>query len=132
MATFEEKNRIGDAAIAMMQAFCSLKIAEDRLNHIGNLAGSLLKLNLFNGGQAADGTDVREVILRSYIEEFKVRQLDFFNALGIGPENKEFWEWCDKHNKERIAAAANTDSNGILQKESSGSNVSYCPRPHNT
>lgn len=129
-ATFEEKNRIGDAAIAMMQAYCTLRIAEDRLNHIGNLAGQLLKLNLFDNGQTAGGDDVRKIVLSPYVESFKDAQMEFFNSLGVGLDNKEFWEWCDKHNKERIAA--NTDSNGILQKEASGSNVSYCPRPHNT
>lgn len=114
--TNEEKNRIGDAAIAMMNAFAEWKIAEDRLNHIGTLAGRLLNLNLFNSGlHVADGTDVREVVLRSFIEKFKAIQLDFFNSLGIGPENKEFWEWCDSHNKEQTKV--DHESNGILKKD---------------
>lgn len=114
-ATFEEMNRIGDAAIAMMQAYCTLRIAEDRLNHIGNLAGQLLRLNLFDGGQTAGGDDVRKIVLSPYLETFKVAQMEFFNSLGVGLDNKEFWEWCDKQNREKKETEKKSD--GIMQKD---------------
>lgn len=89
--TNEEKNRIGDAAIAMMKAFAEWMVAEDRLNVMGNMTSSMLGLNPFQCD------NVRLASLKPYMEAFKKSQGEFFKELGTELDNKEFWEWCDKH-----------------------------------
>ena len=86
--TNEEKKRIGDAATAMMQAFCELKMAEDRLNIASSLSSKLVQIHLPN--------DVLNGALIRYVDAFKQKQNDFFETLGIGVGNKDFWEWYDR------------------------------------
>ena len=88
--TNEEKNRIGDAAIAMMKAFAGWMLAEDRLNVIGKMTTNMLGINPFLSD------DIRNVSLKPYRDTFQKSKEDFFNAIGAGFDNKEFWEWCDK------------------------------------
>lgn len=86
--TNEEKKNIGDAASAMMSAFCEFRLAEDRLRIASTLSGNLADIHLPD-----------ELIINAiapYAEAFKARQKDFFDALGIGEDNKEFWEWHEK------------------------------------
>lgn len=86
--TNEEKKNIGDAASAMMQAFCEFKLAEDRLQVASTLSGNLAQIRLPD--------ELIRAALVPYIEEFKKCQEKFFDALGVPLSNKEFWEWNKK------------------------------------
>ena len=83
--TNEEKKKIGDAASAMMSAFCEFRLAEDRLGTASILSGKLAGIRL--------PEELMMNAIAPYAEAFKVRQKEFFDALGIGEDNKEFWEW---------------------------------------
>ena len=86
--TNEEKKKIGDSVTAMMQAFCEFKMAEDRLKIANDLSANLVKIKLPD--------DIINAILKNYLDSFKQKQLEFFDALGISFDNKEFWDWYDK------------------------------------
>ena len=86
--TNEEKKNIGDAASAMMSAFCEFRLAEDRLRIAFTLSGNLADIHLPD--------ELMMNAIAPYAEAFKSRQKDFFEALGIGEDNKEFWEWHEK------------------------------------
>lgn len=83
--TNEEKKNIGDAASAMMSAFCEFRLAEDRLGTASTISGKLAGIRL--------PEELMMNAIAPYAEAFKERQKEFFEALGIGEENKEFWEW---------------------------------------
>ena len=85
--TNEEKKKIGDAATAMMQSFCEFKIAEDRLNVANSLSSNLVHIQL--------PKDILDSALNQYLDAFKQKQLEFFDALDIGLGNKNFWDWYD-------------------------------------
>lgn len=89
--TNEEKKHIGDAASAMMSAFCEFRLAEDRLSTASTLSGNLAGIRLPSG--------LMMNAIAPYAEAFKARKKEFFEALGIGEDNKEFWEW---HKQQQI------------------------------
>ena len=83
--TNEEKKRIADAATIMMQTFCEYRMAEDRLNIMRSLVGNVLQMRL--------GDEILQAALTPYMERMRTAQKEFFDALGIGEDNKEFWEY---------------------------------------
>lgn len=86
--TNEEKKRIADAATTTMQAFCELRMAEDRLRTMNGLVGSILHMGMDKG--------MMEMALLPYVERMKKSQVEFFKVLGIEESNKEFWEYNAK------------------------------------
>ena len=86
--TNEEKKKIGDAASAMMQAFCEFRLAEDRLNIANSLSGNLAQIRLPD--------ELIKNALAPYVGVFKEMQWKFFDALGIPLTNKEFLDWYSK------------------------------------
>lgn len=83
--TNEEKKKIADAATLMMQTFCEYRMAEDRLSIMSNLSIGLIKVGL--------DKSATERALLPYFERLRESQKSFFGVLGIGEDNKEFWDW---------------------------------------
>lgn len=92
--TNEEKKKIADAAAQMMQTFCEFKLAEDRLATMNNLSGHLINMSL-------DDKTMQATIL-PYFGQFKKKQEEFFSLMGIQEDNKEFWEYSQKVDKEKL------------------------------
>lgn len=83
--TNEERKAIGDAAVKMMQTLCECKLAEDRLEVARSLARRMAGVEV--PGEAMEGA------VSAYREKFATARAEFFEALGIGAGNEEFWEW---------------------------------------
>lgn len=83
--TNEEKKTIADAATLMMQTFCEYKMAEDRLSIMSNLSIGLIRVGL--------DKEAMERALQPYFERLRESRKSFFESLGIGEDNKKFWEW---------------------------------------
>lgn len=86
--TNEEKKRIADAATMMLQTFCEYKIAEDRLRTMNTMMGKALEMGL--------PSEMVEAALVPYRGRVEAAQRGFFETLGIGEGNKEFWEYVSK------------------------------------
>lgn len=93
--TNEEKKRIADSATYLMQAFCEYKMAEDRLNIMSSLAGTLLKMGFNN--------EMSSAALNPYMNRLKIAQKNFFDALEIGEDNKDFWQYNSQVESKRLA-----------------------------
>lgn len=92
--TNEEKKKIADSATYLMQAFCEFRMAEDRLKTMNNLIGKVLDMG-FN-------KEMSSAALSPYLEHLKEAQKNFFEILGIGEDNKEFWRYNSQVEHERF------------------------------
>ena len=92
--TNEEKKKIADAATLLMQVFCEYRMAEDRLNMMNLLSGSLMKMAL--------PEELIKNALAPFMTRFQLAKTSFFENLGIGEDNKEFWEYNEKMEKAKV------------------------------
>jgi hypothetical protein len=45
--------------------------------------------------------EMKKGAIKPYDEEFQARLKEFYEGLGIGEDNVEFWEWCKEKNEEK-------------------------------
>ena len=98
--TREEQLRISKAAIEMAKAFSLLGLAENRLNIANNLSCNLVEIRVPDS--------VLETVLKPYKEQFMEAHKRFFESLGIGDDNKEFWDWA----KQQCSAMSEVKAQG--------------------
>ena len=91
--TREEQRKIGEAGAKMMQSFAELQLAVDRLNTMSSLSKAMLQMEM--------SEEMKKGAVKPYEDEFQARLKEFYEGLGIGEDNVEFWEWCQEKDKEK-------------------------------
>lgn len=91
--TREEQREIGEAGAKMMQSFAELQLAGDRLNTINSLTKTMLQMEM--------PEEMKKGAIKPYEDEFQARLKEFYEGLGIGEDNVEFWEWCKEKDEEK-------------------------------
>lgn len=91
--TREEQREIGEAGAKMMQSFAELQLAVDRLNTMSSLSKAMLQMEM--------PEEMKKGAIKPYEDEFQARLKEFYEGLGIGEDNEEFWEWCKEKDKEK-------------------------------
>ena len=99
--TNEEKKEIVDAVTKLLQTFYNLKVTEERLNSVSNMASNILKMTLDKNLIAS--------VLSAHAERYNVAQEEFFKMFGMGSDNTAFWEYSKLVDKERQAEASIPD-----------------------
>lgn len=84
--TNEEKKGVLDAAMELIVAHCTYRLAEDRFNTMNQLNGTFLQMGF--------DEKVKEAALKDYAQTIKDRQEKFFLSLGI-KEGDEFSKWIE-------------------------------------
>lgn len=99
----EDKKKILDAASDMMGAFSEMRVAVERMKIFHTIAGNLAGIQF--------PADVVKSGLNPFEEAFRKARERFCTLIGVGSDDKEFWEWYDsqppsmeqlKHKKKEV------------------------------
>ena len=109
--TREEKKRILDATMQMMQKSCEFALAKDRMATMCHLTKSILKMGL--------DEKTTEVALGPYFEGFVQAQQEFLQILGVTPEDEIFWKQEAEPNEKQETSEEKAKEKMDLDKDES-------------